>query len=507
MRRLLSLVLPALAAGTLLLGACTDPRAEVEPDALSQDSTTLTRFEAGVVEPIVGADWQAALQASQEVFSSSPVVFLAPMGDDRAQKVAREHAASAGVPVLLTPGPEAGSDDVAAAVREELSRLGAEVVVTVGEVAESDENDPWTPIPMDVDPGHLPPNVPSVTSDPAADVVALVSKDPEYDAASATIEAAGIPLLRVAEPGVVASAETIEFLAGTEGSAVLTVGGEFDGDPSLDWQIRAAQTGYHLPGGGQLIFDDRQYVALYGTPNSSDLGVLGHQGLDDAVERVHRLSAEYQDLSEHTVVSSFEVITTVASAFPGTDGNYSNELPKDELRPWIERAGDEGMLVILDLQPGRTDFLTQAKEYQDLLELPHVGLALDPEWRLKSDQVHLVQIGSVTTKEINEVTTWLADLVNEQGLPQKMVVLHQFRTDMISDRQDLDLSRPELALLIHADGQGSQPAKQDTWWTLHQNAPEGIRWGWKNFYEMDEPMLTPEQTMQVEPLPELITYQ
>ena len=40
------------------------------------------------------------------------------------------------------------------------------------------------------------------------------------------------------------------------------------------------------------------------------------------------------------------------------------------------------MYVVLDLQPGRTDFLTQAKRYEPLLALPHVGLALDPEWRL-----------------------------------------------------------------------------------------------------------------------------
>ena len=58
---------------------------------------------------------------------------------------------------------------------------------------------------------------------------------------------------------------------------------------------------------------------------------------------------------------------------------------------------------MLDLQPGRTDFLTQAKLYAELLKQPHVGLALDPEWRLKPDQVHLVQIGSVSAEEINQM--------------------------------------------------------------------------------------------------------
>jgi hypothetical protein len=203
----------------------------------------------------------------------------------------------------------------------------------------------------------------------------------------------------------------------------------------------------------------------------------------------------------------FEMMATVAAAQAGPDGNYSNELPMEELRPWIEEATAAGLYVVIDLQPGRTDFLTQAKLYQPLLEMPHVGLALDPEWRLRPDQVHLRQIGSVSAAEINGVTQWLADLVNTKALPQKMLVLHQFQLRMIEDRESVDMSRPEIAMVIHADGQGSQPAKQDTWNALRDGAPEGMAWGWKNFYDEDLPMLTPEQTMRVLPVPDLVTYQ
>ena len=57
---------------------------------------------------------------------------------------------------------------------------------------------------------------------------------------------------------------------------------------------------------------------------------------------------------------SFEIIATVASAGPSADGNYSEEMSLDTLRPWIEVAAQNEVYVILDLQPGRTDFLTQA---------------------------------------------------------------------------------------------------------------------------------------------------
>jgi hypothetical protein len=62
--------------------------------------------------------------------------------------------------------------------------------------------------------------------------------------------------------------------------------------------------------------------------------------------------------------------------------------------------------------------------------------------------------------------------------------------------------------MVHADGQGGQGAKQDTWRVLHATGPEGLTWGWKNFYDEDSPMLTPEETIaQVSPRPELVTYQ
>jgi hypothetical protein len=204
----------------------------------------------------------------------------------------------------------------------------------------------------------------------------------------------------------------------------------------------------------------------------------------------------------------FELIATVAAGAAGPDGDYSAEVPVETLQPWIDAARDAGVYVVIDLQPGRTDFLTQAKRYESVLAQPGVGLALDPEWRLGPDQVPLKQIGSVSAAEVDATTDWLAGLVRDRGLPQKMLVLHQFRLSMIQDRASLDMSHPELAMLVHADGQGGQPDKQATWRALHADAPAGIAWGWKNFIDEDEPMLSPEQTMRdVSPVPDLVTYQ
>jgi hypothetical protein len=286
------------------------------------------------------------------------------------------------------------------------------------------------------------------------------------------------------------------------------LGTAFATEDGLDWKAETAATGVQLPAGGQTLFPRSFMVALYGHPGTASLGVLGEQPVDAAVQRARKHAAPYEDLVDATVVPAFEIIATVASSAAGPDGNYSTEAELDLLRPWVEAAGEAGLYVVLDLQPGRTDFVTQAELYRSLLELPHVGLALDPEWRLGANEVHLTQIGSVDVQEVNRVVTWLADLTQENRLPQKLLVLHQFRLDMLPGRDRVDLGRDELAVMVHADGQGPQGSKQATWRNLRAGAQDDLWWGWKNFYDEDSPMLTPEQTVaQVDPLPQLISYQ
>lgn len=255
------------------------------------------------------------------------------------------------------------------------------------------------------------------------------------------------------------------------------------------------------------IFTGRTYVALYGKPGTRALGVLGEQGTAATIRRVQRLAASYRPHTSRTVVPALEIIATVASRGAGKDGNYSAESSVASLRPLVTAARKAGVHVVLDLQPGRSSFLTQAKRYRSLLVQPHVSLALDPEWRLKPGQVHLRQVGSVDAKEINRVIRWLADLTADHHLPQKMLLLHQFRRSMITHRSSLDMSHPQLAIAVQMDGQGSQPAKRSTYAAIRRGGPAGLVWGWKNFIDEDHPMLSPRATMRLRPQPRWVSYQ
>jgi hypothetical protein len=219
------------------------------------------------------------------------------------------------------------------------------------------------------------------------------------------------------------------------------------------------------------------------------------------------VAAQYRSLSRVPVVPAFEIIATVAGARPGPDRDYSYASSAASLRPWVRQATAHGIYVILDLQPGRASLLAQAVRYQSLLELPDVGLALDPEWKLRPRQLPLHQIGGVSSSEANSVIRWLARLTARHRLPQKLLVLHQFRLSMIRDEGSLDTRYQDLAVLIHMDGQGRPGAKQATWNSVAGAAPAGVFFGWKNFYVKDHPVLSPQATMARTPHLRMVSYQ
>lgn len=301
--------------------------------------------------------------------------------------------------------------------------------------------------------------------------------------------------------------EVAEALAGRPPESVRFVGSIPERN---EWELSVLSNGDQVPGGGFYILPregTRRYVAFYGHPETDDLGALGEQGPEATLERMQPFLEAYTGDGSQTI-PTFEIIASVASAGPTDDGDYSYEWPISKFETWIETARENDAYVILDLQSGRDDFLSQAMFYEELLKLPFVGLALDPEWRLAPDQVHLQQVGRVEASEVNQVIHWLADLVRDNGLPQKMLIVHQFRTSMIQNR-DLLEQREELQLIIQMDGDGLESQKDNTWAQLLEGADDAFwSWGWKNFFDEDEPgPPTPESTMGKEPSPVYVSYQ
>jgi len=543
----------ALTALTLGLAGCTGTTT-VDPDPTSPPPEPEPAAEAQLPEQASTLVQQTdpaalALSSSGEFFASAQAVVLAAADDQAAVLRASSIGIALGAPVLLTG---VDTEDLEA----ELLRLGVHTLIPVGAVdlggidltslnvqpdpgdtdglsdlvgehldtsftdAQTPETEDLTQSMATLEPGQLYPaaaddtagespersgHMPPLLRGEGVDGLHVLADGQDYQAvAVANSRAAGAEVAIVSgDPR--ASVETVSALG--EPEAVVGYGTSYGDETTFDWQAATAATGDELPGGGQLVFDHTRYVALYGHPGTPSLGVLGEQGTEETIDLAADRAADYADLTEDTVVPTLEVIVTVAAGSAGSDGNYSTELPAEDFVPLIEAAAEAGQYVVLDFQPGRSSFLDQVRQYEELLAYPNVGVALDPEWRLTDDQVPLEQIGSVGIREVNQVVDYLADFTQENALPQKMLVLHQFRPSMIRHRADLDTSRSEVALLIHADGNGTPHDKRATWRNVRDDAPEGMHWGWKNFIDEDDPMLTPAQTYRIEPQPDYVSYQ
>ena len=462
---------------------------------------------AGALDPgSDGGEAAATLAASRALLeAASVVVVTSDDGDDvaGASAVARR----LGIPLLVHGADLAG----------ELDRLGTRTVVRWAATASG----PATPSPslpasfgdrevVDGTDGGALRELPGLPLNPPREgAVVLVLEGAKVPAGiRATLAAVGAAQVAVTGTDPRTTAEARAALQGSAAVPVLGVGAGFGSAQRFAGRVRTARHAHELPGGGLLPYPGRRMVALYGHPQTAALGMLGEQSATAAVERVTALAARYATLTETPVVPAFELIATVASGSAQKDGSYSRRTPVRTLLPWVRAAEAAGVYVVLDLQPGRDDFLTQAKAYEELLRRPWVGLALDPEWRLQPGEKPLRQIGHVEIDEVNQVGAWLAELVRRHDLPPKVLTLHQFSRAMVRDRERLDTSLDEVQWLVHADGQGGQNAKQGTWAALQRDLPEGVWLGWKNFEDEDTPMLTPEQTMdRVRPTPWFVSYQ
>ena len=258
-----------------------------------------------------------------------------------------------------------------------------------------------------------------------------------------------------------------------------------------------------LPQGGRTIFPGHVLVAFYGTATTPVMGVLGEDTPDRITERL-RAAARPFARSGQKVQIVYELIVTIADRTPGSDGDYSHDIAREHVERYLRAARRNRALLVLDLQPGRSGFLEVAKRWRWALERPWVGLALDPEWRMDAGQVPAETIGQVRAAEVNRVSRWLQRIAVRHDHPQKLLLLHQFRRDMVIGIENV-VDRPRLAMVQHVDGFGTQSQKMETYRTVSR--PEQFVMGFKLFYDEDTGLMTPGEVLRIRPRVRFVSYQ
>jgi hypothetical protein len=259
-----------------------------------------------------------------------------------------------------------------------------------------------------------------------------------------------------------------------------------------------------LPRGGTKIFPKHRVVAFAGTPGIPELGALGDGPLENAVRRLRRQARIYHRPGR-PILPALDLIATICSSTPGDDGKFRYRRPMRFVEQHLAAARAARALLLIHIQPGRSTFMDELRPYRRFLSEPDVGVALDPEWRMGPGQRPGKVIGSADADEIDAVAAYLARIVKNEGLPQKLLVAHQFTANMIRRRSRLR-QRPGVALTISIDGVGSRGMKENTYHQLARSG-DGLYDGFKLFYEEDGRVMTPPQVLALRPQPDLVIYE
>jgi hypothetical protein len=304
---------------------------------------------------------------------------------------------------------------------------------------------------------------------------------------------------RLAALGVLAVIGAGAFALG----AALT-GGDGSARETATEAVARAPAPPQLPGGGRRLFPDKRVVAFYGAPQDDELGTLGIGTPAQAGRRLLRQARPYARKTR-PVLPAMELLATVANRDPGADGLYMTRQPAATIRRYLRAARRIKALLILDIQPGRADFLDETRRLARWLREPDVGLALDPEWHVGEGQVPGQVIGSVNASVVNQVSSRLAAIVRAGHLPEKLLIVHQFTDDMIAGKSTLR-GAPGVALTINVDGFGDRPNKLSKY-EAFTSAPPRFNDGFKVFYKEDTNLMRPASVLGLRPPPDVVVYE
>jgi len=263
-----------------------------------------------------------------------------------------------------------------------------------------------------------------------------------------------------------------------------------------------------LPRGGREVCPQYRLFGYSGHPRSEALGRLGIGDINDRMREMEERGQPYR--VDRELMPVMELIAVIAQPRPGEDGQYRTRVSDAIVESWLATAREHDAILLLNIQPGRAEFLDEVRHFERWLAEPDVGVALDPEWAVNADQVPGKVFGSTSGQELDAVAAWLSGLVEARDLPEKVMVYHQLHENIVTDEEALT-PHEGVVLVKSVDGIGSPAQKTAAWKRLVARTPEHVGLGFKLFYEEDtrggRPLMTPEEVMALQPTPQYVLFE
>ncbi len=272
------------------------------------------------------------------------------------------------------------------------------------------------------------------------------------------------------------------------------------------WPVTDAP--YPLPG---ALLPEKRIIAYYGNFYSTKMGVLGEYDAPTMLAKLRSEKARWEAADPETpVVPAIDYIALTAQGSPGKQGYYMLRMPDDQIDHALELARQVDGIVILDVQVGLSNLERELPMLEKYLSMPNVHLAIDPEFSMKYGDPPGTVIGTFDAADINYAAQYLAQLVKENDLPPKVLIVHRFTERMVTNYQSIQ-PLPEVQFVMDMDGWGSPAKKLNTYRSFIASQPVQFT-GFKLFYKNDlKPpstrLLTPDELLDLTPQPMFIQYQ
>jgi hypothetical protein len=278
-------------------------------------------------------------------------------------------------------------------------------------------------------------------------------------------------------------------------------------EPQDDAAAAPPHAAKELPRGGRTLFPDYRLVGFCGTPGAPALGAL--QGnLTTVTKTLEAQAAHYA--KGRKLLPVFELIAVVVQGWAGPDGKYRRRVDDSVVRDYLRAARQAKALLLLNIQPGQSDFVTEVKTFDEVLREPDVGVALDPEWAMKGKQKPGVFFGQTNGATLNEVATYLSGIIADNDLPEKPLVFHQVNREVLKGESELT-AHPGVVFIKSVDGLGPIHAKIATYGNLMETMTAGVHPGFKLFFDEDVRLggglMSPKQVLALKPPPEYVMYE
>ena len=267
------------------------------------------------------------------------------------------------------------------------------------------------------------------------------------------------------------------------------------------WPVKAPEP---LPGS---LLPEYRIVAFYGNPLSKRMGILGEIGSDEMLRRLEETATVWAAAdSGQKVLPGLHLIAIVAQGYPGPARKYRLQMPDSIIERVANWAESRGWILILDIQTGLSSVEDELKVLVPYLKRPYVHLALDPEFNMKDGKLPGRDwMGRMDASEVNHAVDVLAKLVEEYQLPPKVLIVHRFTRNMLTNAAQIKLD-PRVQVVIDMDGWGPPGSKLGAYrWFVVRHPVQYT--GFKLFFKNDKPMLKPEDVLELYPRPVYIQYQ